>query len=611
MKNFTNLLRLLAYVIIGTSATALQAQPANDDCAGAIGTTMNPNGSCAATFAVVTTAATPSSTSAMAPVIVSGAFCANASGNDDVWYTFTTSATQTGAILTVSNIMAVTGTVANIGYAVYSGPCTGLTQLSCVASGVTTTSTFSGLAGSTTYFLRTWTGGSANTGTYTLCLQEGPAVPPNCATALTPASGTVTLLCPGGTTTPSSLIFSWTAPGSGPAPTSYRFFLGTGTPVFLGAVAGTSASVANLLPSTTYNWYVVPSNGSDAVGCNVPVTFSTDVEPPCVVNNSCATATMIGTTGNGGTVSSTTTGATVSRLAEACGGFTGTADDDVWFSFTTDGDGGDVTLALTGAATALDAVIQVYSGACGALTNIGCADAGASGGLNETASLTGLAANTTYYARVYGFGAFSTTTPTSGAFTLTTSGTGVAGALPLELKSFTGQVQASTNVLSWETLSEKNVQFHLVERSVDGARWSEVGRKSGQGDSHVAVKYTLEDRAPLAKAYYRLRSVDFDGKENLSSSIVLTRKGDQFGITSVYPSPTNGNVTVQFNATAEETVTVRVMDMTGRLVMQQVTEAVKDINNLPLTLQGLQAGVYTVTVSNSAGISAPVRFVKQ
>ena len=186
-----------------------------------------------------------------------------------------------------------------------------------------------------------------------------------------------------------------------------------------------------------------------------------------------------------------------------------------------------------------------------------------------------------------------------------------AAALPLELKSFTGQVQSTTNMLSWETLTEKNVQSHIVERSVDGARWSEVGRKAGQVDSQVSVKYTLEDRAPLAKAYYRLRSVDFDGKESLSSTIVLTRKGDQFGITSVYPSPTNGNVTVQFNATAEETVTVRVMDMTGRLVMQQVTEAVKDINELPLTLTGLQAGVYTVTVANSTGVSAPVRFVKQ
>ncbi len=611
MKSFTNILRLLAFLVLGTSATILVAQPANNECAGAIGMTVNPNASCAVTTSVVTTGATLST-----PVLAGGAtFCAPTSGNDDVWYTFTTNAGQSGVILTVSNIVATTGTATTgIGYGVYSGTCASLTQLFCTASGITTTSSIGSLTPGTTYYLRTWLGSGGNSGTFTLCLQD-PPTPPNCATNLAPASGVAPLLCPNATTSPSTVVFTWTAPASGPAPTGYKFYLAAtpAAPALLGTVTGTTASVFNLLPSTTYSWYVVPTNGGDAVGCNTPLTFTTDVEPPCVANNTCATATMIGTVGNGGTVNSTTTGASISQAGEVCAAATGTADDDVWFKFTTDGDGGDVTVALTGADAVLDGVIIVYSGSCGALTNIGCADATVTGAgtNNETATVTGLAASTTYYARVYGYGAYSATTPTSGAFTLTTSGTGVAGALPLELKSFTGQVSGNVNLLSWETLTEKNVQFHIVERSLDGTRWSEVGRVAGKADSQVSVKYSLQDKAPLARAYYRLRSVDFDGKENLSSSIVLTRKGDNFGITSVYPSPTTSNVTVQFNSTEEEKVTVRVMDMTGRLVMEQVTDAIKDINELPITLTGLQSGVYSVTVSNSTTVSTPVRFVKQ
>ncbi|MCY7330805.1 MAG: T9SS type A sorting domain-containing protein, partial [Saprospiraceae bacterium] len=67
----------------------------------------------------------------------------------------------------------------------------------------------------------------------------------------------------------------------------------------------------------------------------------------------------------------------------------------------------------------------------------------------------------------------------------------------------------------------------------------------------------------------------------------------------------------QFNSTSEEKVTVRVLDMTGRLVLEQYTETVKDINELPIVLTGLQAGVYSMTVSNSTGVSAPMRFVKE
>ncbi|MBK8426949.1 MAG: hypothetical protein IPL27_13675 [Lewinellaceae bacterium] len=51
-------------------------------------------------------------------------------------------------------------------------------------------------------------------------------------------------------------------------------------------------------------------------------------------------------------------------------------------------------------------------------------------------------------------------------------------ALPLELKSFTGKTTPTSNMLLWETLTEKNVQSHIVERSVDGIKWLEIGRKS-------------------------------------------------------------------------------------------------------------------------------------
>ncbi len=608
MKKFTNFLRLLVLLSLGNSATLLHAQPANNDCEGAIGMTMNSNGSCAATSAVVTTGATTS-----APTVISGTFCTNVSVNDDVWYTFTTNSNQTGVIITVSNIIATSGTASSIGGAVYSGTCGGLTQLICLASGISNTWGFSGLTGNTTYFLRTWAGGSSNSATYTLCVQEGP-VPPNCATGQSPASGSVaTLFCSPPLSFPSSVIFNWTPPASGPMPTSYRFYIGTNTPLFVTSVGGTGGSISGLLPNTTYNWYVVPGNGSDAVGCNVPITFTTGPEPNCVDNNSCATATIVGTAGNGGSVTSTTTEASISQPGETCATRTGNADDDVWFRFTTDATGGDVTVALTGAAAALNAVIQVYSGSCGALTNIGCADASATGGSNETVILTALAASTTYSVRVYGFGAFNSATPTSGAFTLSTSGSGVAGALPISLSSFTAQADGAHNVVRWTTAQEHNSAYMLIERGSDQGRFTAISTSiTAQGDKSTSTHYAWTDMRPLAgNNYYRLRSVDRDGQETISEVVLVQRKSEQFGITSVYPSPTTDNVTVQFNSTKEEKVTIRLMDMTGRLVMQQVNEAVKDINELPFTLNGLQAGVYSVTVSNSAGVSTPVRFVKQ
>jgi hypothetical protein len=246
----------------------------------------------------------------------------------------------------------------------------------------------------------------------------------------------------------------------------------------------------------------------------------------------------------------------------------------------------------------LDLVIATYSSCGGAQT--GCAD-NFSAGSSETITLTGLAANTTVFLRVYEFDGLE------GSFNINISGT----ALPLQLLSFNGKTETASNMLQWETMTEKNVEWHIVERSVDGIRWTEIGRKAGQSDSHTALKYSLEDPAPLAKAYYRLRSTDFDGSENISSSIILSRTGDHFGITAVFPSPAKDRTTVQFESLTEDNFYLRLTDMAGRVVIEQIFQGEKGSNEAVLELAGIQAGVYALSISNEVSVTDPVRIVKE
>ncbi|MCP4439937.1 MAG: T9SS type A sorting domain-containing protein [Aureispira sp.] len=97
-------------------------------------------------------------------------------------------------------------------------------------------------------------------------------------------------------------------------------------------------------------------------------------------------------------VSAHTAGATQSSA-----GCTGTADDDVWFSFVATSTDHNIDLsnirALTGTST--DMVFEVFSGSCGSLTSVICSDP------NSTA-LTGLTVGNTYFIRVYSYGTTST-----------------------------------------------------------------------------------------------------------------------------------------------------------------------------------------------------------
>ena len=79
--------------------------------------------------------------------------------------------------------------------------------------------------------------------------------------------------------------------------------------------------------------------------------------------------------------------ATESMAAAECSGFTGNANDDVWFSFAATT--ADMTVAATGV-PGFDVVLEVLGGTCGSLATVGtCSDA-TLGGETETVELTGL-----------------------------------------------------------------------------------------------------------------------------------------------------------------------------------------------------------------------------
>ncbi len=116
-------------------------------------------------------------------------------------------------------------------------------------------------------------------------------------------------------------------------------------------------------------------------------------------NDACAGAVNLPVNSTCITTAGDVAGATQSLPAITCGGFTGTANNDVWYKFTATGT--TATVNVQGSAS-FDAVVEVFSGTCAGLTSIGCADANANGGL-EVVNLAGLTATNTYYVRVYDY----------------------------------------------------------------------------------------------------------------------------------------------------------------------------------------------------------------
>jgi hypothetical protein len=96
-----------------------------------------------------------------------------------------------------------------------------------------------------------------------------------------------------------------------------------------------------------------------------------------------------------------TLSATATTGVSTCtAGTPGNADDDIWYTFTTNSIAGTTySITATGVST-YNAVLQLYSGTVGNLTSVNCVNSTGNGGV-ETINAGALTTNTTYYLRVY------------------------------------------------------------------------------------------------------------------------------------------------------------------------------------------------------------------
>jgi len=110
-----------------------------------------------------------------------------------------------------------------------------------------------------------------------------------------------------------------------------------------------------------------------------------------------------------------------------------------------------------------------------------------------------------------------------------------ATTLPVELSGFRAEVQKTSVLLTWQTLTETNNEGFYIERSNDATKWENIGWEAGQGNITTAQMYSFKDNRPMfGKSYYRLAQTDFNRKVEYSQIETVSFYN---GTVSVYPNP--------------------------------------------------------------------------
>jgi len=172
--------------------------------------------------------------------------------------------------------------------------------------------------------------------------------------------------------------------------------------------------------------------------------------------------------------------------------------------------------------------------------------------------------------------------------------------LPIELVSFNANLNGTYVDLTWETASEINNDYFVVERATEDLDWKPILTVTGAGNSNSLLTYSDKDRNPMeGLSYYRLKQVDFDGQFSYSEPVAVFNKQIQnTDDVFMYPNPsTSGSVFIRIPEGTEGYHTeIRLFDLSGKLISAEHYGANTDIQEL--IYGDLTPGIYLVHISS-------------
>ena len=186
--------------------------------------------------------------------------------------------------------------------------------------------------------------------------------------------------------------------------------------------------------------------------------------------------------------------------------------------------------------------------------------------------------------------AFSTWTVTSTNFPL-----------PFTLLSFDVKPLPNNQAqVQWTTAQELNNQGFGIEKSIDGISFEEISFVEAAGEGGRLQAYDFMDYNFYESAYYRLRQVDLDGRENYTP-VVFAEHPEEFRL-DIYPNPVVDEVNI-FLAT-EDPVRMSLIDMRGQAIWQQRGDLSITEQALNQQLSGLTSGAYWIRIQTSERVFA-------
>jgi len=179
--------------------------------------------------------------------------------------------------------------------------------------------------------------------------------------------------------------------------------------------------------------------------------------------------------------------------------------------------------------------------------------------------------------------------------------------LPVELASFTAELNGNIVTLFWTTETEVENYGFDVEHKMQDARhenreWKKIGFVEGHGNSNSPKEYSfVDDNPPSGTIQYRLKQIDTDGSYEYSDVVSIeTGIPKDYELKQNFPNPFNPTTKIVYKLPVDGFVTIKVYNILSQEVASLVNENKK-------------AGTHTIIFDGGTaggGLSSGIYFLR-
>lgn len=164
--------------------------------------------------------------------------------------------------------------------------------------------------------------------------------------------------------------------------------------------------------------------------------------------------------------------------------------------------------------------------------------------------------------------------------------------LPVELVDFSGICVDDGIILTWQTATELNNDYFILEHSTANENFQKVGIVQGQINSNELTSYAFTDqRFTGGINYYRLIQVDMDGRNEIYPSISVKDNCAPSSLSVNFSSDLNSLI---FSEETYGVTEISVLNTSGKLIEHIVLDRFETYKELQIN-SSLSTGMYLIS----------------